>query len=273
MPYRIHAIAVPRAESHTARAGMSGVLSSRPDTLRATFARYGSKTGSARRAASSISEIAPPNQGPELVDRLSTEAPVARTMIKPETMFVRLTTTDDPVAAMGDTPRCCAMAAMAAICHTFPGTYLPRFETNQMCAASMGSRCSRQARSIDRQVPIRIAYAASTSSDEASRYPQPISMPLTAERTLPHCRAIERVAYHRMTATKASWTAKASRLRSARCNDGAIEVSVLASCGSWSEGSQCKCAPCSSEPCSAVLKSQQRIQSTRERDMIARGNQ
>ena len=63
-------------------------------------------------------------------------APASATTTKPAATFTSAMITDEPVAASGDAPASFASTAIAPIAHTFPGTYLPRLDTNQMRAAS-----------------------------------------------------------------------------------------------------------------------------------------
>ena len=61
--------------------------------------------------------------------------PVSPAIAAPVPMASTCSTTADPVAAHGATPARCAISAMPATAHTFPGRYLPRLETVQIRAA------------------------------------------------------------------------------------------------------------------------------------------
>ena len=67
---------------------------------------------------------------------------------------------DDPAAVRGDTSRSLAITLIAAIDQTLPGTYLPRFEMNQMRAASANESVSPAAITIRRHIAVGHKFAA-----------------------------------------------------------------------------------------------------------------
>lgn len=70
--------------------------------------------------------------------------------------------TDDPAAITGETLLSLAIIVIAAIDQIFPGTYLPRLETNQIRAASLNGSVSPDATITLRHVSIRSTYVRST---------------------------------------------------------------------------------------------------------------
>jgi len=86
----------------------------------------------------------------------ATEA-AAPTTAAPVPMPTACSTTADAAAAHGATPERCAMNAIPASAQTFPGTYLPRFDTVQMRAALHGLRRCPHPVSICRHAAISIA--------------------------------------------------------------------------------------------------------------------
>ena len=70
--------------------------------------------------------------------------------------------TDDPAATPPDTELSRAIIVIAAIDQIFPGTYLPRFETNQIRAASPKVSVCPDPMTVRRQVSINRRYVAIT---------------------------------------------------------------------------------------------------------------
>src|SRR4029079_11729626 len=81
-------------------------------------------------------------------------AAVTAMTANPASTLTRLTSRLEPMAAVADTPFLCASAPMAAICQTFPGTYFPRFETNQIRAAGENGGDSDSTRDMTLHPPL-----------------------------------------------------------------------------------------------------------------------
>ena len=83
--------------------------------------------------------------------------------------------TDDPAAVIGETDSFFAITVIAAIDQTLPGTYLPRFDTNQILAATGNDRVSPEAMITCRQVSINNRYVRKTTSVARAIQDQPMS--------------------------------------------------------------------------------------------------
>src|SRR5689334_4725705 len=116
---------------------------------------------------------------------------------------------------------------MAAICQTFPGTYFPRFETNQMRAAAENGSDSDHTRSVARQASMRRRYVAITSAPEASTRGQSNRNPSSAGATPCHWRASSRAA-NPTTIAAMIHCAMSTSLPLRRANDRAINTGVAA---------------------------------------------
>ena len=75
----------------------------------------------------------------------------------PVTRLTDCMITDEPAAAIADIPRFRAITPIAVSDQTFPGTYFPRLDRNQIRAASMNGTCESQASSMRRQPSMRSA--------------------------------------------------------------------------------------------------------------------
>src|ERR1051325_8983023 len=88
----------------------------------------------------------------------------------PTAMFTTVLSSAEPADATGETPARAAIALIDMICHTFPGTYLPRLDTLQMRADSMNVSAracvETHASSIRRHVWISITYDSNTTTAE-----------------------------------------------------------------------------------------------------------
>ena len=112
--------------------------------------------------------------------------PVRPATAAPVPMASTCSTTADPVAAQGATPARCAMSAMPATAHTFPGRYLPRLDTVQMRAAPQPSRRWPQPASIVRQATMRMAYMSphdERAQDQPARLDAPSRAAASAARS------------------------------------------------------------------------------------------
>ena len=85
-------------------------------------------------------------------------------------MLTTVLSTADPAAAAAGTWMSWASFPIAAICQTFPGTYLPRFDTHQMRVASPNEMRADQAARMRRQTSMRSAYVPSTTTPDAAMY-------------------------------------------------------------------------------------------------------
>jgi len=94
---------------------------------------------------------------------------------------------EEPAAATGDTACSLAMTLIAAIDHTFPGRYLPRFETNQIREAIPKGRNPPQPATSRRQVSIRRMYVSSTMIVASAIHSQSIERAANLPAAALHC--------------------------------------------------------------------------------------
>src|SRR5688572_550909 len=156
-PYSTQLVVVVAAAIQSAFAGTCGTTNERPVTRPASEARRGTANGVMNSAAippivmiSTVSAVPPPRPCsplPPTAEAISPPALSAMTA-NPAITFTKLTTRLDPIAPAAPTPSRCASAPIAAICQTFPGTYLPRFDTNQIRAAVGNGNEADQTRSV-----------------------------------------------------------------------------------------------------------------------------
>src|SRR6478752_6933058 len=83
--------------------------------------------------------------------------------------------TEDPAAVIGETDSFFAITVIAAIDQTFPGTYLPRLDTNQILAAMGNDSVSPDAMITCRHVSINNRYVRKTTSVARATQDHPIS--------------------------------------------------------------------------------------------------
>src|SRR5712671_784760 len=121
-------------------AGTEGGAISRPIKSPILWASGGRKRGALRRITSNSRTAAPTSNGwPRSL------APVTITIAVPVAKLTVCITTDDPAAAIAESPRLLAITPIAVSDQIFPGTYLPRLERNQMRAASENGKWESQA--------------------------------------------------------------------------------------------------------------------------------
>src|SRR5689334_22695577 len=169
-PYPAHASALatmPTAIPPTGgapRCSASGAVSR--SSRRSTGGQSSRPTPTNDAATSSSNTTCAPGWAASIARR-----PVSPAMAAPVPMASTCSTTADPVAAQGATPARCAMSAIPATAHTFPGRYLPRLETVQIRAAPHPSSRWPQPESITRQATISMAYIDQTTSALNTSHP------------------------------------------------------------------------------------------------------
>src|SRR5713101_6209631 len=162
-------------------AGTVGGAISRPIRLLNQIASGGRNRGALNSTATSSSTLAPTSSGwPRSF------APVIRTMAVPVTRLTACIITDEPAAAIAESPRFLAITPIAVSDHTFPGTYFPRFDRNQIRAASMNGTCESQASSTRRQPSMSSAYVTRISPVAAEIHSHPNWMWGSLDSTLFH---------------------------------------------------------------------------------------
>src|SRR6266480_3375929 len=112
-------------------AGTDGGATSRPIRLPTQVASGGRNRGALRRIASRSITAAPTSIGWP-----SSFALVTMTIAVPVARLTVCMITEEPAAAIAERPRRLAMTPIAVSDQIFPGTYLPRFERNQIRDAS-----------------------------------------------------------------------------------------------------------------------------------------
>src|SRR3954468_12107270 len=152
IPYRSHDSALATAAVQMLAAGIDGGTIGRPMTLPAHVA-----SGGRNRGASSSRTARPRTVAPTRIGWPRSFALVAMTIAVPVARLTVCLITDDPAAANAESPRRLAMTPIAVSDQIFPGTYLPRFERNQMRDASLNGRLESQATSTLRQPSISTA--------------------------------------------------------------------------------------------------------------------
>src|SRR6478672_1162745 len=190
----------------------------------------------------------------------------------PASTLTRFTRRLDPIAAAGETPCCCASAPIAAICHTFPGTYLPRFDTNQMRAALANGSDWDHTRRVARHASMRMTYVASTSAPEPSTRTQSNLSSASAGATSRHCFATARAAKP-MTTAATTHCATSLSLLVRRANDRAIDTGVAARCRFRGKAGKRDHASCPPQLGAAVRVIQQPIERGGEGSHVARRNE
>src|SRR5450759_1547367 len=167
-------------------AGTEGGAISRPIRLPIQIASGGRNRGALRRRAASSRTAAPTSNGwPR------SSAPVTMTMAVPVARLTTCMITDDPAAAIADSPRFLAITPIAVSDHTFPGTYFPMLDMNQIRAASMNGTWESQASSTRRQPSMRSAYVMRISAVAAASHSHPNWIWVSLDSTLFHCVASE----------------------------------------------------------------------------------
>src|SRR5512138_454142 len=164
MPYSSQLAIVETDATQMARAGTRGTAMVLPLMRPASVASFGTAIGAARRATpprTAIAMTASSAVSPRAFeDRAPTAAPtfpaaVSAITANPAMMLTRFTTRLDPIAAAAETPLFWAIAPIAAICHTLPGMYFPRLETNQILADVPKGSDSDHTRSVARHASTR----------------------------------------------------------------------------------------------------------------------
>src|SRR5688572_19903255 len=144
-PYRSQLATVLAVAIQIARGGTRGTVIARPVARAASATSRGIANGASASAAAPTMAIPTTASSDRWLPSPAVSRPTASAILppavaaitaKPAMMLTRFTTRLDPIAAVAETPLRFAMAPMAAICHTRPGMYFPRFDTNQMRAAS-----------------------------------------------------------------------------------------------------------------------------------------
>jgi hypothetical protein len=120
-------------------------------------------------------------------------------------------------------------AVIVAIDHTFPGTYLPRFETSQIRAASLNCSVSPAETMIRRHVSIRSAYVAMTIAVAAAIQPHWGCSVDIRDAALDHWPLSERKANQTMAAAS-NHCAATKALRRVLVNHLTVYGSVSAGC-------------------------------------------